>query len=97
MLSVYMCARFQAVPKDCHLRAVKTIMRYLVLTPNLGLWYPKGSHFELNSLDDLLSLGIQRNKIMLPYPRSKRSMSPLVVVVHNYFGCEKLSMIMVTL
>jgi hypothetical protein len=22
-------------------------MRYLVLTPNLGLWYPKGSHFEL--------------------------------------------------
>jgi hypothetical protein len=51
----------------------------------------------VNSLDDLLSLGIQRNKIMLPYPRSKRSMSPLVVVVHNYFGCEKLSMIMVTL
>jgi hypothetical protein len=47
MLSVYMCARFQAAPKDCHLRAVKRIMRYLVLTPNLGLWYPKGSHFEL--------------------------------------------------
>jgi hypothetical protein len=22
-------------------------MRYLVLTPHLGLWYPKGSHFEL--------------------------------------------------
>jgi hypothetical protein len=22
-------------------------MRYLVLTPNLGLWYPKGSRFEL--------------------------------------------------
>jgi hypothetical protein len=22
-------------------------MRYLVLTPNLGLWYPKGSCFEL--------------------------------------------------
>jgi hypothetical protein len=21
-------------------------MRYLVLTPNLGLWYPKGSHFK---------------------------------------------------
>jgi hypothetical protein len=47
MLSVYMCARFQAAHKDCHLRAVKKIMRYLVLTPNLGLWYPKGSHFEL--------------------------------------------------
>jgi hypothetical protein len=47
MLSVCMCSRFQAAPKDCHLRAVKRIMRYLVLTPNLGLWYPKGSHFEL--------------------------------------------------
>jgi hypothetical protein len=47
MLSVCMCARFQTAPKDCHLRAVKRIMRYLVLTPNLGLWYPKGSHFEL--------------------------------------------------
>jgi hypothetical protein len=22
-------------------------MRYLVLTPYLGLWYPKGAHFEL--------------------------------------------------
>jgi hypothetical protein len=45
ILSVCMCARFQATPKDCHLRAVKRIMRSLVLTPNLGLWYPKGSHF----------------------------------------------------
>jgi hypothetical protein len=47
MLSVCMCARFQATPKNCHLRAVKRIMRYLVLTPNLRLWYTKGSHFEL--------------------------------------------------
>jgi hypothetical protein len=37
MLSVCMCVRFQVTPKDCHLRAVKRIMRYLVLTPNLGL------------------------------------------------------------
>jgi hypothetical protein len=29
------------------MRDVKRIMRYLVLTPNLGLWYPKGSHFDL--------------------------------------------------
>jgi hypothetical protein len=27
-------------------------MRYLVLTPNLGLWYPKGSHFELFGYSD---------------------------------------------
>jgi hypothetical protein len=37
MLSVCMCARFQATPKNYHLRAVKRIMRYLVLTPNVGL------------------------------------------------------------
>jgi hypothetical protein len=52
MLSVCMCARFQAATKDCHLRAVKRIMRYLALTPNLGLWYPKGSHFELLGYSD---------------------------------------------
>jgi hypothetical protein len=47
MLSVCMCARFQANPKECHLMAVKRIFRYLVHTPNLGLWYPKGSTFDL--------------------------------------------------
>jgi hypothetical protein len=46
-LSVCMCVRFQDAPKDCHLRAVKRIMRHLVLISNLGLWYPKGSRFEL--------------------------------------------------
>jgi hypothetical protein len=52
MLSVCMCARFQATHKDCHLRAVKRITRYLVLTPNLGLWYRKGSRFELLGYSD---------------------------------------------
>jgi hypothetical protein len=27
-------------------------MRYLVLTPYLGLWYPKGTHFELIGYSD---------------------------------------------
>jgi hypothetical protein len=47
MLSVCMCARFQANPKECHLMVVKRILRYFVFTPNLGLWYPKGSSFDL--------------------------------------------------
>jgi hypothetical protein len=47
MLSVCMCARFQADPKEVHLRAVKRIMRYLFYTPKFGLWYPKGSNFDL--------------------------------------------------
>jgi hypothetical protein len=52
MLSVCMCARFQANPKECHLMAVKRIFRYLVHTPNLGLWYPKGSTFDLLGYSD---------------------------------------------
>jgi hypothetical protein len=47
MLSVCMCARFQADPKEVHLRAVKRILRYLVYTPKFGLWYPRGSTFDL--------------------------------------------------
>jgi hypothetical protein len=47
MLSICMCARFQADPKEVNLRAVKRIMRYLVYTPKFGLWYPKGSTFDL--------------------------------------------------
>jgi hypothetical protein len=46
MLSVCMCSCFQANPKVCQLVAVKRILRYLVHTQNLGLWYPKGSFFD---------------------------------------------------
>jgi hypothetical protein len=42
ILSVCMCTRFQANPKEVHLRAMKQIMRYLVYTPKFGLWYPQG-------------------------------------------------------
>jgi hypothetical protein len=46
MLNVCMFARFQTNPKECHLMAVKRILRYLVYTPCLGLWYPKSSTFD---------------------------------------------------
>jgi hypothetical protein len=52
MLSVCMCARFQANPKEVHLRVLKRIMRYLVYTPKFGLWYPKGSTFDLIGYSD---------------------------------------------
>jgi hypothetical protein len=47
MLSVCMCARYQSNPKECHLVAVKRILRYLVATPCFEIWYPKGSTFDL--------------------------------------------------
>jgi hypothetical protein len=47
MFFVCMCARFLTNPKECHLRVMKRILRYLVHTLNFGLWYPKGSNFDL--------------------------------------------------
>jgi hypothetical protein len=52
MLSICMCARFQANPKEVHLRAMKRILRYLVYTPKFGLWYPMGSTFDLIGYSD---------------------------------------------
>jgi hypothetical protein len=52
ILSVCMCARFQSDPKECHLLAVKRILRYLVSTPCFGIWYPKGSTFDLIRYSD---------------------------------------------
>jgi hypothetical protein len=52
MLSVCLCARFQADPKEILVKAVKRIMRYLVYTPKFGLWYPKGSTFNLIRYSD---------------------------------------------
>ena len=37
MFSVCLCARFQANPKECYLKVVKRILRYLKCTPNIGL------------------------------------------------------------
>jgi hypothetical protein len=61
MLSVCMCTRFQANPKECHLVAIKIILRYLVHTPNLGLWYPKGSKFDLLGYSDSNYAGCKVN------------------------------------
>ena len=47
MFSVCMYARFQASPRESHLKATKRILRYLKHTPNVGLWYTKGAKFEL--------------------------------------------------
>jgi hypothetical protein len=47
-----MCARFQANPKEIHLRVMKRVMRYLVYTPKFGLWYPKGSTFDPTGYSD---------------------------------------------
>nr|GEZ85608.1 retrotransposon protein, putative, Ty1-copia subclass [Tanacetum cinerariifolium] len=47
MFAVFTYARHQVTPKECHLYAVKRILRYLKGHPKLGLWYPKESPFDL--------------------------------------------------
>jgi hypothetical protein len=57
MLSVCMCARFKSDPKKCHLRALKRSLRYLVHTSHFGLWYLKGSNFDLLGYSDANYVG----------------------------------------
>jgi hypothetical protein len=91
MFSVCMCARFEASPRESHLKATKRILRYLKHTQNVRLWYPKEAKFELigysnsdyagckvkrrsthvNYLENHLSLGHQRSKIVSHFQSSK--------------------------
>ena len=117
MFSVCMCARFQAAPRECHLTAVKRILRYLKYTPNIGIWYSKGAHFDLVGFSDSDYAGCKvdrkstsggcqflgrslvswaskkQNSVALS--TAKRNISRPEVVVHNYYGRNKLSLIMV--
>ncbi|GJT20953.1 putative ribonuclease H-like domain-containing protein [Tanacetum coccineum] len=52
MFAVYACSRFQVTPKTSHLNAMKRIFRYLKGKPNLGLWYPRVSSFDLEAYSD---------------------------------------------
>ena len=52
MFSTYLCARFQADPRESHPVAIKRIFRYLKGTPKLGIWYPRESGFDLIGYSD---------------------------------------------
>ena len=45
--SVGMCARFQACPRDSHLKAAKCILRYLKKIGDLVIFYPASDTFYL--------------------------------------------------
>ncbi|GJV80030.1 hypothetical protein Tco_1515900 [Tanacetum coccineum] len=51
------CARYQARPTEKHLKDVKRIFRYLRGTINMGLWYPKGSGFDLTTFSNADHVG----------------------------------------
>ncbi|GKF96309.1 hypothetical protein Tco_0289044, partial [Tanacetum coccineum] len=52
MFAVCACSRFLVTPKTSHLNAVKRIFKYLNGKPNLGLWYPRESSFDLEAYSD---------------------------------------------
>ena len=62
MFCVYLCARFQARPKESHLIALKRIFKYLFGTQNLGLWYPKKSSLELIGFSNADYAGSKTNR-----------------------------------
>ena len=51
--AICLCARFQSNPKESHLSAIKRIMRYLVGTLEISLWYPVRCDFSLVSYFDV--------------------------------------------
>ena len=57
--SVGMCDRFQACPRDSHLKAAKWILRYLKKTGDLVLFYPMGDTFDLVGFADADFAGYQ--------------------------------------
>nr|GEV12458.1 hypothetical protein [Tanacetum cinerariifolium] len=52
MFAVSACSRHQVTPITSHLNAVKKIFKYIKGQPNLGLWYPRDSPFQLKAYSD---------------------------------------------
>ncbi|GJR36205.1 hypothetical protein Tco_1211889 [Tanacetum coccineum] len=56
---VCLCARYQAMPIENHLNAVKRIFQYLKGTINMGLWYSKDTGMSLTAYSDADHAGCQ--------------------------------------
>ena len=56
---VGMCFRFQACPRDFHLKVAKRILRYLKKTGDLVLFYSAGDTFDLVGFADADFAGYQ--------------------------------------
>ncbi|CAM8907644.1 unnamed protein product [Rhodiola kirilowii] len=52
MFSVCQCVRFQADPRESHVKAVKRILRYLKGTEKLVMWYPRVKSLSLEGYSD---------------------------------------------
>nr|GEV36113.1 integrase, catalytic region, zinc finger, CCHC-type, peptidase aspartic, catalytic [Tanacetum cinerariifolium] len=59
LITVCLCARYQAKPTKKHLNAVKRIFQYLKGTINMGLWYSKDTAMSLTAYADADHAGCQ--------------------------------------
>ena len=57
-----MCARFQACPRDSHLKAAKHILRYLKKIGDLVIFYPASDTCYLGDFVDADIAGYQVNR-----------------------------------
>ncbi|XP_075107058.1 uncharacterized protein LOC142180037 [Nicotiana tabacum] len=52
MFSVCKCVRFQSAPNESHFTVVKRIIRYLIGTTELGIWYAHSNNSDLKGFSD---------------------------------------------
>ncbi|KAK6121009.1 hypothetical protein DH2020_045246 [Rehmannia glutinosa] len=64
--AVGVCARFQSAPKESHMTAAKTILRYLKGCQEVGLWYPKEGGFKPIGYSDSTIFGCRVDRRVLP-------------------------------
>ncbi|GJS93584.1 putative ribonuclease H-like domain-containing protein [Tanacetum coccineum] len=85
MFAVCVCARYQVNPKVSHLYAVKRIFRYLKGQPKLGLWYPKGSPFDLVAYTDSDYAGASLDRKSTTRGKANKSVR---LMMEKLFGME---------
>jgi len=64
VFNVGTCARFQACPKESHLKIAKRILRYLKKTGDLVLFYPSENFFNLVGYDNVVYIGYKLIEIL---------------------------------
>ncbi|CAM8950574.1 unnamed protein product [Rhodiola kirilowii] len=62
LFSFCLCARFQADPRETHVKAVKRILRYLKGTDDLCLFYPRGGDLLLAAYTDADYVGCKTDR-----------------------------------
>nr|GEV99840.1 hypothetical protein [Tanacetum cinerariifolium] len=87
VFDVCMCARYHDLPTKKHLEALKRVFRYLRVTINWGLWYPKDTAMALTTYADAYHAGCQDTRRSTSgsaqFLRDKLVSCPIVLCCNN--------------